>query len=151
MIFSLRQLEGRLTRTVVVTSSERNAEMGRFVFRDEHGEAWLWSSTPVRYEHHHVQTVAEADQVSFLCPECFGKNNGPVGTHGVMVSFAGRNIPDGAGSRDHTGKPSRWNASGNTIDDLVLTPSIALDVGNRGGCKWHGFVGSNGVPPGHAG
>lgn len=161
--FSLRQLEGQLLKTVTVTTTEiETAEdepgdphelKGLFVFRDETGEKFMWGPKPERYEFHFVNTVAEADQVEFLCPLCFEKNGGSKGTHAIFVTFAGRTVPDEAGSRDSTGKPTRWSVSGNTLDDLVLTPSILLDQGREQslGCHWHGFVGSNGIPPGHAG
>jgi hypothetical protein len=155
--YPLRQLEAKLSKVVAVTTTEieqdEDHSKGLFVFRDENGEKFMWGSKPVRYEFHPVETVSEADEVVFLCPLCFAKNNGAVGTHSVFVSFAARNTPDEAGSRDAEGKPSRWTASGQTIDDLVLTPSIALDVKRKPeeGCHWHGFVGSNGIPPGYAG
>jgi hypothetical protein len=156
MHYPLKELQGRLQKTVTVTTTETETEgkcAGMYVFRDEQGEKWMWSPRPFRYEFHPVANVAEADHVSFLCPACFAKNGGAKGTHGVHVSFAGRNTPDDASSKDHSGKPSRWNASGSSIDDLVLTPSILLDAGRAAdqGCHWHGFVGSSGIPPGHAG
>lgn len=152
MHYSLRAMEGKLLKTVAITTSEKDGD-DKYVFRGEDGEIFMWSPRPVRYEYHCVVTVAEADSVSFLCPTCFAKNGGPVGTHGVHVTFAGRGVPDEAGSRGTSG-PTRWEASGATIDDLVLTPSIQLNPTARpeeGHCQWHGFVGSNGVPPGHAG
>lgn len=148
----LRELEGKLEMVVAVTSTEKD-DRGQYVFRDSSGEAFMWGPTPVRYEFHDVATVAEADHVMFLCPACFEKNGGQKGTHSVMVSFAGRNIPDEAGTRNADGTPTRWKASGSTIDDLVLTPSILLDAKRKPeeGCHWHGFVGSSGVPAGMAG
>lgn len=156
-MYSLRQLEGHLQKVVTITSSEIEQDdselRGKYIFRDDDGYKHLWSPHPQSYQFHTVETVAEADQISFRCPACFSKNGGPRGTHHVMVTFAGRDVPEDAGSRDSTGKPSRWNASGNTIDDLVLTPSILLDANlpPDQGCHWHGFVGSNGILPGHAG
>lgn len=106
-------------------------------------------------EMHTVATLAEAHSIWFGCPKCYGINGNTMkGTHSVMVSFEGRNLPEGYGSRNSEGKPSRWAVSGTGLDDLVLTPSIFLKVENdKGeplGCYWHGFVGSNGVPPGEA-
>lgn len=126
---------------------------GKYVFRDDDGEKFMWGPTPVRYEFRPVATLAEADEVVFLCPKCFGKNGGAKGTHSVSVTFTGREVPAEAGSRDADGKPSQWKASGTTIDDLVLSPSILLDAkrDKDKGCHWHGFVGSDGIPPGHAG
>lgn len=155
--FPLRLLEAELNKTVAVTTDEIEQEdgncKGQYVFRDGDGEKFMWGPTPVRYEFHTVQTVAEADNIFFLCPLCFARNGGATGTHSVHVSFAGRAVPDEASTRDSTGKPSRWSASGSTIDDLVLSPSILLDASRKPeeGCHWHGFVGSSGIPPGHAG
>jgi hypothetical protein len=157
MTYSLRQLEAQLEKVVTVTTTEIETVdpevLGKFVFRDSDGEKHLWGPRPYTYEFYDVETLAEADHVMFLCPACFAKNGGAVGTHSVMATFAGRNVPDEAGTRDADGKPSRWNASGTTIDDLVLTPSILLDAKRPAnqGCHWHGFVGSAGIPPGHAG
>lgn len=150
--FPLRELEARLQKVVTVASEEIGPD-GKYVFRDETGEAFMWGPKPERYEFRNVETVADADHIMFLCPACFAKNNGSIGTHSVMATFAGRSVPDEAGTHDHEGKPSRWNVSGASLDDLVLTPSILLDASRKveEGCHWHGFVGSSGIPPGHAG
>jgi len=152
MYFTLRQLEAELQKVVTVTTTEIEMReghscKGQYVHRDSNGHAFMWGPTPVRYAFHDVETPAEADHLMFLCPACFARNNGPVGTHSVMVTFAGRNVPDEAGTRGADGKPTRWSMSGTSLDDLVLTPSILLYEG----CAWHGFVGSSGIPPGHAG
>lgn len=157
MMFSLRQLEARLQKVVAVTTSEIEQDdpdlRGKYVFRDEDGEKFMWGPHTHRYEFHDVQTLSEADHITFLCPKCFAENSGAGGTHSIMVTFTGRNVPDEAGTRDSDGKPSRWSASGTSIDDLVLTPSILLDAKRKPevGCHWHGFVGSSGILPGHAG
>lgn len=141
----LRELEAQLFKTIAVSTTEKDAD-GKYVFRDSDGEIFMWSPRPVRYEFHCVATVAEADSVTFLCPACFEKNGGPVGTHGIHVTF-GRDVPKEADPNP------RWNASGTTIDDLVLTPSILLNAGMPADqvCHWHGFVGSSGIQPGYAG
>ena len=82
-----------------------------------------------------VDTLAEAQGIRFLCPLCFKKNCGVVGTHGVDVSFSGRGVPDGAGSHNAAGLPSRWGVTGASFEDLTMTPSILTS-----GCGWHGFV-----------
>ncbi len=155
--FTLRQLEGQFEKVVPLTTDEVETDegdcKGLFVWRDKKGNKYFWSPKPVRYAFDNVETLAEADLIMFLCPLCFAKNGGPKGTHSVMVSFTGRDIPEEAGSRDAEGKPSRWTASGTSLDDLVLTPSILLDAKRAPdqGCHWHGFVGSSGIPAGHAG
>ena len=157
--FPLRLLEAELEKVVPVTTTELHPNddskfAGLYVFRGDDGVAFMWGPKPVRYEFHDVDDLAEADHLMFLCPLCFAKNGGAKGTHRVMMTFAGRNVPDEAGTRDADGKPSRWTVvSGTSLDDLVLTPSILLDAKRPAdkGCHWHGFVGSSGIPPGHAG
>lgn len=155
MAYTLRQLEAELQKVVTITTTEIDQEddgqKGMYVWRDSNGEKYYWSPNPIRYGFDDVETVAEADHLMFLCPLCFAKNGGSVGTHSVMVTFAGRNVPDDAGSRGTNG-PTRWNVAGTNLDDLTLTPSILLNesLPPEQGCHWHGFVGSNGVPPGHA-
>lgn len=106
-----------------------------------------WGGFPIDV-FYKVRTLAEADGISFLCPKSFAKNSGPKGTHRVQIFFEGRNAPDHIG-RDSGGHRVRWSIAGGTgLDDLQLSPSIQeIDDGL---CSWHGFVGSSGVPPGHA-
>lgn len=91
------------------------------------------------HEYHvHVDTLAEAQGIWFLCPKCFAANNGPVGTHGVLCWFEGR-IDDLVQPG-----PGRWNPHGTSLADLSFVPgkrshSVAL----LSGCEWHGYV-SNG-------
>lgn len=80
-----------------------------------------------------VESLEEAQGVWFLCPGCFAKNGGKVGTHMVDVSFQNRGVPDHLGSQNREGKPSRWQASGTGLADLTLSPSVDC------GC-WHGHV-----------
>lgn len=94
-----------------------------------------------------VKNFADAQGVWFLCPLCFAKNGGAVGTHSCEVTFEGRGAKDDEGSHGTNGQPTRWTASGTGLHDLVCTPSILL---TPPGCAWHGFIGSSGVPPGHA-
>lgn len=84
---------------------------------------------------HVVDTLAEANGIFFLCPKCYEAHGGPVGTHGVRVWFKDRGVPDEAVPQP------RWMVSGTGMDDLTLTPSVALN----GGCGWHGFVTNGGA------
>lgn len=95
----------------------------------------------------HVDTFAEAHGIHFLCPKAYAKNGGPEGTHRVQVYFAGSPVPAHLG-KNKDGQTVRWSASGTSLDNLSLSPSIQEqdDV-----CGWHGFVGSSGIPPGSAG
>ena len=79
---------------------------------------------------HPVTALADAQGVLFLCPACFAAHGGPVGTHSILVWFAGRSVPD-----DATPAP-RWAASGTSIDDLTLSPSVQIECASA----WHGFV-----------
>lgn len=138
--------------TTAEIETDEGDRKGLYVWRDDAGEKWFWSPRPTRHGLAPVDRLADADHVQFLCPRCFERNKGAEGTHMVMVTLAGRNVPDDAGSRGKDG-PSRWKASGTGLDDLVLTPSILLNASQpvTVGCHWHGFVGSSGIPAGHAG
>jgi Family of unknown function (DUF6527) len=94
----------------------------------------------------HVDSLAEAHGIHFLCPKSFAANHGPVGTHMVQVYFAGSPVPAHMG-KNKNGQTVRWYASGNGLENLSLTPSIQEEDDI---CKWHGFVGSSGVAPGSA-
>lgn len=69
--------------------------------------------------HRRVETMAEADGVMFLCPTCFRKNNGPIGTH-VVICWS----PSVPQTTSPTG--GRWPMTGTGLDDLTLTPSIMV-------------------------
>jgi len=81
-----------------------------------------------------VETFAEAQGVLFLCPACYGKNGGAVGTHSILVWFDGRSVPP-----EERPAP-RWQASGTSIADLTLAPSVDVTAGGKYPGEWHGFV-----------
>lgn len=103
----------------------------------------------IRYEgrniKHHLPSTTGAQGVMFLCPACFVKNKGAVGTHLIEVSFADRGVTDDQGSVNREGKPSRWSVSGTSYDNLTLTPSILIDPAGECCPGWHGFVTSGEV------
>lgn len=85
-----------------------------------------------------VDTLAEAQGVSFLCPKCFAASNGPVGTHSVVCWSESRGAP-----ADAVPGPGRWKLDGTGLHDLTLNadpPRSARSVLLNGGCAWHGFV-----------
>ena len=61
----------------------------------------------------HVDDIAQADGVMFLCPKCFGHNNGPVGTHQVLCWAP--HVP-----QTHFPRPGRWALHGTGYSDLTL-------------------------------
>lgn len=83
-----------------------------------------------------VDSIDEAQGVSFLCPLCY-ERRGAVGTHDVVCWSSSRGVPDDA----HPG-PGRWRLVGTSIDDLTLDaePGKSRSVALVGGCAWHGFV-----------
>lgn len=83
-----------------------------------------------------VEAFADAQGIMFLCPVCFTKNNGPVGTHLVDVTFEGRGAAADQGSHGTDGQPTRWAVSGDRFENLTTSPSVLL----VGGCGWHGFI-----------
>jgi hypothetical protein len=93
-----------------------------------------WGGFPISV-FHHVRKRRNADGVTFLCPLCFQRNAGPVGTHGIRVYFRGSSVPEGIGT-NKDGQTVRWDASNDRLESLTLAPSIQL----QGGCNWHGHV-----------
>lgn len=90
---------------------------------------------PVDY-HIHVDTIAEAQGVLFLCPKCFVENNGNVGTHSIicwqpMIPQAVKPVP------------GRWTFHGTGYDDLTLRANSS-SVSVTEGCRAHFFI-TNGV------
>lgn len=66
----------------------------------------------------------EKDVLYFTCPLC------PDG-HGIMVSFKPPSLfPSGA----------VWQKTGETLEDVTISPSINCDVGPDSPCKFHGWV-----------
>jgi len=86
----------------------------------------------------------EGAQALFLwCPCGYGKPQYPLEgarPHVVMIAFrnpiGAPTCTDQQCSRGRDGRPTRWNVSGTSLEDLTLVPSI--DVG-RPSC-WHGFI-----------
>jgi len=96
-----------------------------------------------RPDHCKVQTLAESDGITFLCPKCFKENDGPVGTHGVTCFWRGK-VPDWVAPG-----PGRWNPAGTSLDDLTFVPLqtgewVSVSVQGcdahflivNGGCQW---------------
>lgn len=83
-----------------------------------------------------VENLADADRVQFLCPLCFQRNGGKIGTHRIAIDLEGRGTPDEACCHNDQGQPVRWSFSGSCLADLTLAPSILI----LHGCQWHGFV-----------
>lgn len=80
----------------------------------------------------YVDSINDADGVMFLCPTCFAKNGGSVGTHSVICWQP--HVPQTIHPI-----PGRWKFVGTGYDDLSLvagSSSIAL----RGDCNAHFFV-----------
>jgi hypothetical protein len=91
-----------------------------------------------------VETVSEAQGVRFLCPLCYTKNGGSIGTHSVICWS--RQVDD-----DKEPGPGRWSLHGNTIDDLTLHGDPvggARSIQLLGGCGWHGYVNSGSAEEG---
>ena len=84
--------------------------------------------------HRVVESLAEAQGVQFLCPACFEKNHGPVGTHCCLCWFSDHGVSD-----DEVPTGGRWVPSGAGLEDLSLSPSI-MSPSDPGCAGWHGFL-----------
>lgn len=92
-----------------------------------------WDGDPTT--HRTDQPRERANGISFLCPLCFQRNNGPVGTHGIICWDPSVPLPP----KGPTPAPGRWNLVGRGLDDLTLvagSSSILL----TSGCRWHGWI-----------
>lgn len=99
---------------------------------------WCKDYNPTIRGFKHTELGSEAQGIWFLCPVCFVKNKGPMGTHMVLVWFKDRGVPD-------TAEPlPRWTATGTTFFDLTLMPSIDTTKNKAGEVvnphEWHGFI-----------
>lgn len=86
--------------------------------------------------HMFVDTLAEADGISFLCPKCYCEPPvGPDGTHSVKCWFEDK-VPVGVNPG-----PGRWKPAGTGLEDLSFVPGKkSHSVQILGGCNWHGFI-----------
>ena len=81
-----------------------------------------------------VDAPADADFMTFLCPVCFLKNDGPQGTHRVVIEKP--HVPvtvPGDG---------RWNLVGTGANDLTLkgVTSDSVLIPSPPGCGAHFFI-----------
>jgi len=76
-----------------------------------------------------VNSLEEANCILFLCPVCYKNNNGPEGTHSILIP--NNKTPDGL-QINHP----RWNMIGSSFEDLTVNPSISL----KAGCNAHFFI-----------
>lgn len=156
---TLRVLRAKLLRHSVQTASE---SLGRTL--PDGTTQWGGFPTDIFTP---VEMLAEAHGIRFECPGCYATwFNGRqevldsypeirLGVHDVHVFFRGRGVPDLAADgksklfTNAAGEIVRWEVSPSStcLDNLSLTPSVLIQ---GPGCGWHGFVGSNGVPPGSA-
>jgi hypothetical protein len=99
--------------------------------------------TDTRGSYRPVNTLGDADGLTFLCPRCFKANHKNAGgVHAVICWFEGR-VPD-----DIRPRPGRWTPGGSTYADLSFVPgphdkphSVLL----LGACGWHGFIANGNV------
>jgi hypothetical protein len=90
---------------------------------------FLKAKTPTEYEI--IDSLSEADGVSFLCPVCFIKNKGSRGTHSIVCWRPHVSL-------DYSPRPGRWQFVGTSLADLSLDNSPnASSVFLTGGCMAH--------------
>lgn len=79
-----------------------------------------------------VDNISLASGIRFLCPVCFAKNKGAIGTHSIICW-------DPSVPQTTSPTPGRWNLVGTGFNDLSLrngSSSVLLTTG----CKAHFFV-----------
>jgi hypothetical protein len=84
-----------------------------------------------------VNTLVEAHGISFLCPKSMqDTSNPPNYPHTIIVWFINSPVPPDVGTNSK-GKTVRWTATGSSLEDLTLEPSVHEQSEF---CGWHGFV-----------
>lgn len=115
-------------------------ELDAIFLRHERRFGGLPTDSPRGYNDilHHVDTLAEAHGISFICPKSFAANGGKAGAHrSALIWFSGSPVPLDMGLNKEC-QPVRWQvASGDSLDNLTLTPSI-LEQDTL--CQWYGFL-----------
>lgn len=81
----------------------------------------------------HVDKVTEADGVTFLCPVCFVKKGGPIGTHSIMCWQP--NVPQSIPPT-----PGRWKFVGTGLNDITLVAGSSSVFLSTAECKAHFFI-----------
>jgi hypothetical protein len=91
----------------------------------------------------HLDTLNGAQGVMFQCPKCAAgkpivEEDGKRFVRGAHLVLCWFSNPQGTTPAPDTMTPlpGRWTASGNSLADLTLNPSVFL----QGGCGWHGWV-----------
>ena len=95
---------------------------------------------PKRYLHQ--DDIESAQGLFLLCPACFQKNGGKVGTHAVICWFSGRGVSD-----EEYPRPGRWAPHGTGLDDLTLVSGSSSVLLQGAPCKAHFYVRNGGIEP----
>lgn len=82
-----------------------------------------------------VERIEDAQGVRFLCPRCFRKNGGRVGTHAIICWSRSRGVPD-----DAQPGPGRWQLIGTSLDDLTLGADPPSKTSSVKIACWHGHI-----------
>ena len=82
----------------------------------------------------HVDSIAKADGIMFVCPLCF-ENNGRQrpGVHSVLCWSPSVPLTTEPG-------PGRWSLVGTGYEDLSLQAGSSSILLTGEGCGWHGFI-----------
>ena len=82
---------------------------------------------------HRIDNIKDADGIVFLCPACYLKNKGPVGTHSIICWQPHIEL------KSYRTGPGRWKFLGSGYNDLTLqagSNSIFL----KNDCAAHFFI-----------
>ncbi len=80
-----------------------------------------------------IENMAEADGICFLCPVCFAKNNGPVGTHSIICWKPHVPLEQSPG-------PGRWELVGTSLADVTFRAGSSSIFLTTAPCQAHFFV-----------
>jgi len=122
----LRDLEGQLIRYAPYDDTWTELHNGKEV-----------RVSGIRHAHKHVDSLAEATGVRFLCPVCLLNNSGQrPGVHSCICWFVGVPLPENGGPHP---APGRWHVDpcSTGLDDLTFCGPGAFSVALPCG---HGYI-----------
>lgn len=104
---------------------------------------WLKWESPSSFKT--VATLEEANGLWFLCPDCFKKNGGKVGTHAIICWSRSRGAPE-----DARPGPGRWKIDGTSFEDVTFNadpPEDRRSIRLTSGCNAHFHITGGEVHP----
>lgn len=99
--------------------------------------------------YHWIDSIDRAQGIFLWCPCGYGKAEFPLDggrPHGILLPFSNPKnapVPPDDFNRQKDGRTPRWHIFGTCLDNLSLSPSIAI---GKPEC-WHGYITNGEITP----